>query len=230
MLKIEIWPSFINQCSFELKEGEGLKTLLFIRDAYPHWEDLGQIDFAQNPEGFEKVLDLANYISKNPSPDTRIILDGVHVKMRLLENGKERLLTFRCPEENSPELKLIKLLFEMAHLHFKNKASYDYLELLGQYFFEEPPIKEYELEVPYRLKIFGGLTSAERPLLLEMLKKLRSKAPAILDMSNFISTGTILNDCFLSVATMDNVLVYCNKNAKNYLEGIGFDMNKVAKE
>lgn len=228
MIKLEIWPSFINTASFELKQREQLWELFVIKDANEFINDKGNIWRASNldPSLVEKILHFANLIIDDHSKDRRIGLDGVSCRLMLKRNGEDLEAKFWSPEQGTNHLKIVSLFFELIEQSFSEHLCINYMELLGQYFFDIKPIKEFQ-ESPFRLKVYGGLSSSDEQVLSEKINILKSKTAGILDMSNFLTTGTILNSYFLELRNSKHIKIIVNKNAYNYLTEIGFNKSRL---
>jgi len=223
MIKLEIKPSFINSCLFELKNKDSNWELIFIKDANKFLNDKGgiwklkKVDFSIA----EKIILLSSQII-NKKEEKILGLDGVSSKLMF----KNESIKFWCPKKNSKELELVSLFLKLME-NFKDANCINYMELLSQYFFDIIPIKEFNEEV-FRLKVFGGLTNRDFDILLKKIKNLKTKKFAILDMSNFLSTGSILNKCFIELKDNKNIKILVNKASFNYLTSIGF--NKIQME
>lgn len=224
MLKIEIWPAFLNKSHVEIKpEGVGYR-LWMTKDAVPELDDPGKIWIENIPStaDAERLLGMVQDIIAAPTPDHRILLDGVSVKMKLGEQS----IQFRSPEEGTPEQAFVAQLFALVRQAISDLDCIDYLELLGEYFFEEPPMKVFP-GPPYRLKLFGRVTTQYSDQFVEEIHRLKDQPAAILDMSNFSNIGRALDGELQSLIGLEQIAVYANRWARNYLVEIGFDEGKI---
>ncbi|MCG8576839.1 MAG: hypothetical protein MI810_18305 [Flavobacteriales bacterium] len=231
MLKLEIWPSFINKSTFELKKSPEGWELIFCKEAY---------DFMKDPGGFwkantvdtsiaDKVFELACDIVDREIPRTSFGLDGVTSRILLSREGKETEKNFWSPDEGSREYRFMELVFQLIDEGIKDPICVNYMELLDQYFFDSFPAKEFD-EDPYRLKIIGGITSNEMEVLDKKMIELKSKPKGILDMSNFLTTGWALNDTFLQVQDSQHIEIWVNQASFNYLTQIGYSPVRLTKK
>lgn len=228
MLKVIIWPSFINRCTFEIKESDKGWTFILAKDAYEHYEDKGNIWFSGNPdeEKTAEIIHLATSIINNPTPEPkRLLLDGVQVEILLRENEQEQKYQYVSPPLGTPELEIVEKLIKLAENEFTSSEAINYLELLEPYFYPVKFVKEFH-ENPFRLKVYGQLTVWEKDILNEKFAELKKKNKAILDMSNFLWLGRLLDECFLSLKDMEGLTIWVNRNAAMYLEELGFDKSK----
>lgn len=224
MLKVEIWPAFLNKCLFEIKEVESGYRLFLTKDAVSELKDKGKIWIENIPEGkdAEKALEMAVQILTHPTPDNRILLDGVSASVTLGEmKGK-----FRSPAEGTPEQAFVAQLFSLARISITDPDCHDYLELLGQYFFEVCPIVAFP-EKPYRLKIYGGVSTDFEDILIREAETLKSQPMGILDLSNFHSIGRKMDPIIRGMLECENIAVYANKWAGLYLEELGCESNRI---
>jgi hypothetical protein len=228
MLKVDIWPAFLNQCLFELKEDQGNWTFILAKDGRKEMHDPGAIWHRELEASgaAESIIGLAKGIIETPTPDERIILDGVSVRFSLHENGSEREHTFRCPFQGSPELQMIRELVDLAIAEIDDPDLHDYLELLEGYFFEDVSIRKFPGD-PFRLKLTGSLTSDDMKELKQCFKDLKTAPNPMLDMSNFERLGRILDPLFRDLSKTPGLLVYANAHARSYLIAMGFDPARI---
>lgn len=223
MLKVAIWPSFLNKSLFEIKEDDGAWTLLLTKESHEHLQDRGSI-WSQRIAAAKatQLVTLAQAVFESPYPDNRLILDGVSATLRLRSEVGEIKHTFREPLPGSNESAFMAQLLALAESSIPEKECQDYLELLAPYFFDRSPIKEFA-EDGYRLKIIGHLTSSDLEALQVKLQGLKEYEAPVLDMSNFMGTGRGLDPCFLAIRELRGLRIWVNAQAQNYLLEIGFD-------
>ncbi len=229
MLKIAIWPSHINASLFEIKEDKGDWTLLFTKEAYSHFKDSGNIWIKKQLDSVaaKKIVSKAREIVIDPQSDSRVILDGVSVNLRLKIDNKESSAEFRSPISGSKEQDFMCDLIGLVKRNIETLESQNYIELLEQYFFDVSPIKEINKN-PYRIKLIGGLTISDKEELTSKFETLLSKKNPILDMTNLISIGRVLNECFIAIEKVEGLTVLANESAFSYLKEIDFDSSKVS--
>ena len=219
MIKLEIWPSFINKSLFELKNRDSKWELIVFKDSFEFLNDKGYIWKASNIDSLivEEIIKLSKEIIDNP-PENVLGIDGVSSKLLF----EDKVIKFWSPKKNTKELELVSLFFELIDKNISEANCIDYMDLLSQYFFDIIPIKEFDEEI-YRLKVFGGLTIRDLEILSKKIENLKTKDLGILDMTNFLTTGSILNQCFWEIKDKKNIKILVNKNAYNYLKAIGFE-------
>jgi len=225
MIKLEIKPAFINSCLFELKKRNSNWELIVFKDANKFLNDKGNI-WKINKIDFltvEKIISLSQEII-DKKPEKILGLDGVSSRLLF----KDKAAKFWSPKKTSKELKLVNLFFEIIEKNILENECINYMELLSQYFFDIIPIKEFDEEI-FRLKVFGGLTSNNLYTLSKKIENLKTKDFAILDMTNFLTTGSILNQCFLEIKDNEKIKILVNKSALNYLKSIGFKESQMEK-
>lgn len=230
MLKISIWPSFINKSLFELKNDTGIWTLLITKEAFGEGEfkDSGNIWTNNELDAVlaEQLISNCKEIIINPESDLRVISDGIQVNLRLIEDNVELSGEFRTPIPGSKEQLFVFDLIELTKSSIEDIECLDYLELIEQYFFEVSPIKEFD-DANYRLKIVGGLSISDKSELQSKFRTLVKKKNPIIDMSNFFSSARALDECFLAIEDTNGLTVIANKHARSYLWEIGFDSKKI---
>ncbi len=228
MIKLEIWPAFLNRSTFELKTNGTDWELFVIKDSNEFLHDRGAVWRAGNVNSLiaEKIIERANRVIDVDAKDERIGLDGVTTKLRLLRNNAELEKKFWCPEKGTNEYELMVLFFDLIGQEVDEEDCLDYIELLEQYYFDTTPIKEYE-EDPFRLKVYGGLTSSDLDVLAGKVALLKERPEGILDMTNFFSTGSALNGCFLELKDADHIQILVNDRSFHYLTQMGFDESRL---
>lgn len=138
MLKVEIWPSFLNRSSFELKYLEAGWELFLAKDSFEEHNDTGQIWHAAEivPELPTKIIALAQSVIEQPSPPNHG-LDGVSVELRLNQGDGEQRGKFWSPSLQTPECEFMAMLFDLARENISDLKCGSYLDQLGTYFFED---------------------------------------------------------------------------------------------
>jgi hypothetical protein len=229
MLKIEIWPSFHNRSSIELKHDGEKWSFIFIKESYEHSNDPGKVWFTNSPDevAAKNLIELANLIIDAPTEFKYVVInDGAQVRLKIKREGKEFVNEFNCPEKDTREFKFTQDLLRLLEKTFPDSECLDYLELIGEYFYVETiQIKEFD-EQPFRLRIYGSPHISKSYLVAEKLELLRAKENPILDMSNFHSVARELDKNFLSLQNIEGLQILTNKHSEHYLKLIGFDMSK----
>lgn len=224
MLKVEIWPAFLNKCLFEIKEAEAGYQLLLTKDAVAELNDLGNIWIGTIPNRgeAEKALSMAKGILQHPTLDRRILLDGVSVKVNFLGES----FKFASPEPDTAEQDFVAQLFALARGCFRHPECMDYLELLAEYFFDACPVVAFPGN-PYRLKLIGTIGDAYSDLLAEHLVLFKNQPAGILDLSNFRNMSRHFDEYLKSLIGSETVSIYANPWVANFLESLGFDRTAI---
>ncbi|MFK7746859.1 MAG: hypothetical protein AB8B65_00575 [Kordia sp.] len=228
MLKVTIWPAHINKSLFELKEDTGEWTLLVTKESCSHFKDAGNVWTQKqiDPITSKQIVSKAKKVVIDPTSDERIILGGVSVRIKLKIDAKETSTEFRSPISKSKEQCFMRDLIGLVKRNMDDLELQNYIELLEQHFFNSSPIKVIDKK-PYQIKLIGGLTISDKEELMSKFETLQSKKNPILDMTNFYTTGRILNVCFKAIENVEGLTVLANKNAFSYLKEIGFDLTKI---
>jgi hypothetical protein len=230
MLKVAIWPSFINKSLFELKYDSGAWNLLVTKESFGvgDFKDPGNIWISHHLAAgvAEQLIVQSKEIIDHPKSDLRVILDGVSVKLTLKEGKEEFQNKFSSPLPHSKEQHFIFDLIELTKTSISNTECHNYLELLEQYFFDVSPIKELN-HTNYRLKLIGGLSINDKDDLKAKFSLLSTKKNPTVDMTNFLTTGRALDECFLDIQKIEGLTVLVNNQARFYLSEIGFDSTKI---
>jgi len=228
MAKLEVFPSFLKPCTFQLERKTSSSKFTFKTDhinktagAKNNWE----IDF--NPsEGTEKIEQLAKTVVYEAKRDDRLILDGVSLKCTYIENGITKQYEFRCPESKTNEFLLVQEFFLLAENNIRDAAFVNYIELLAQYFFNRPKIRIFD-ETPLRIRLFASLTVNDKEALTNAINKILDKDEVVIDMSNFGNMGTVLYECFTPLSAIPKLKFIANKNATRHIEEMGFEKKLV---
>jgi hypothetical protein len=173
-------------------------------------------------ETFEKGFALGKAGVTTAREDKRLILDGVSLRCTVSENGTTAFHEFRCPENDTFELRLVTFLFEIAEQWTDDQLIVEYLELIEGYFFSKLPVKTFD-ENPYRIRIYGGWSIHEFDGLKQVLLEAATHDPVVIDMRNFDGIGTALYPCFDPLLTAKNVSFLANDAALQCLIDVGID-------
>jgi hypothetical protein len=228
MIKLEIFPSFLDSCVFEIDRRRGIFT--FFKNAktlanknQKKWE----VNISKHSD-FIKLIDLAKKVVTNKINDNRIILDGVSLICTISENQIHDTHEFRCPDTGTDELLLAKKFIELGTSLIADQEFINYIELLEGYFSDYLPIKHFA-EKPYRLRIYGMLSIYEKNGLINEVAKVLSKEEVIIDMTNFVGMGTTLYECFEPLKRKTRVKFLVNENALQTLKEMNFEMDIILK-
>jgi hypothetical protein len=222
-IKLEIFPSFIDSCCFQLKKQSSSYNLTVQINAADknQWEVQ-----VSNPDETNSIEDLAKKVVTEAAEDNRIILDGVGLKCTIVENGITKQHKFRCPESGSNELMLVNHFFDLVQKSISEQSYINYSELIEGYFANNLPVKVFE-EKPLRLRIYGLLSVYEKEGLTATINKILDRNEIIIDMTNFVSMGTVLYKCFKPLNNIPKLTFLANENALSHIEAMGFDKNVV---
>lgn len=238
--KLDIFPSFEDACVFQLIQTPKSNSLHFtIKKKFNEFlflagkQDLSELSNPKtwkvevNAEAAEKIILLTEEIIQNPHNDNRLILDGVMLTCAIAESDNSEIKkehTFKCPEDNTNELKLVWFYFELANELIKDAHFTNYFELIEGYFYSKLHCKEFEGQ-PYRFRMYGGWTISEKEALTEILLRLSQKPELLIDMTNFRGMGTALYACFQPLFCMKNVRFVVNEGAYKQVKEMGFKGN-----
>ena len=145
MLKVIIWPSFINKSLFEIKKEGEQWILLVTKESHEYNQDPGKIWINTQLDSV-KAMDIISKVDKiieNPESDLRVISDGVSVELRLKIDDIETRGKFRTPTPGSKEQKFISELMELTKTAINDIEFHDYMESLKTYFFDLPSVKNF---------------------------------------------------------------------------------------
>jgi|GEM_PF-4623032 len=223
MIKIDVWPSFLNRSCFELKQAEGAWELFVAKDAVEGLDDPGMIWHQAGVESSlaEKLVALTEDLVTTPPNQRHLGLDGVSIYIHLLRNGKEESVRVWSPEPESRPGKLMQHLFGLVEKSISKPACHNYMELLGTYFSNATPVKVVK-ENPYVLRVYGHLTTRDLDHLSGHLAKLKRAPQGILDMTNFMGCGYGLNSCFQTMMDAPHISIETNPRAWSYFRELGF--------
>lgn len=228
MLRFEIHPAFLNKSTIEFKWDETRAQLVIFKDANEFLQDSGTIwRFDQlSMDSIQPILEASEAVYSDKEPDRRLILDGVFVQLTHRTEGIERTKKMRSPDEETPEWQLMRELFNFLNDLNLTIDCVNYLELLGEYFFEDAPFREF-FEDTYRLKLFGSWNTFYDETLKEKVGFLLQQPTGILDMSNFHSIGRVMDPVFEEIKDFQNIRILVNKSSHNYLTELGFPEDRL---
>ncbi|MCD6069217.1 MAG: hypothetical protein K0S33_4043 [Bacteroidetes bacterium] len=222
---LEIFPSFLNSCYLQVEEESG--KALFQKNQAPVLNDEGESwSFEVEPAKVSELKELSQRIIAASREDKRLILDGVSLHCTLDLNGVSTHYKFRCPEQGTDELKLVRLWLELVEDKVKDQNCENYLELLKGYFFESTGIKHYD-EQPYRIKIYGAHSIYKKEALTKALQSVSKRDELLIDMSNFESMGTALYECFTPLFHVKKLRFAANEAARDHLLEMGFSADLI---
>jgi hypothetical protein len=224
-LKLDVYPSFITSCSFQLEATEAGYLFSFQKRAFPNIDEEAialSITLPYSAE-LQKIEAFGASVVQQAMHDPRIILDGVSLTCTVTRNGISCGHKYRCPEPGDSEYFLIAQLANLAQKHFHHPLFVNYMELLEGYFFSNPcPVKLFD-ETPFRIRIYGSLSSYKKQALTKIIFEHSTKEELIIDMSNFESMGTILYECFIPLRRVIKLRFIANKAAAYQLKEMGFE-------
>lgn len=228
MLRFEIHPSFLNKSTIEFKWDDRFAELIVFKDANEFLQDSGAVwRFDQlKIEAIQPIIQAFEKVYEESEPDRRLILDGVSVQLTHRNDGIERTKKIRSPDEETLEWQLMRELFKFINDLNLTTECVNYFELLGEYFFEDAPFKEF-FEDTYRLKLFGSWNTFYDEALKEKVGFLLQQPTGILDMSNFHSIGRVMDPVFEEIKDFQNIRILVNKSSHNYLEELGFPESRL---
>ncbi len=222
-IQLDVMPSFHPHCIFTLQENENGCQIRFER-CYSRILNDGPIVHTVDldRETFEKGFELGKAVVTTAREDKRLILDGVSLRCTVNQQGTTAFHEFRCPENETQELRLVTFLFEIAEQWTDDQQIVEYLELIEGYFFSKLPVKAFD-ENPYRIRIYGAWSIDEFEGLKQVLLEAATHDPVVIDMRNFDRIGTALYPCLDPLLTAKNVSFLANDAALQCLIDIGID-------
>ena len=221
-IKLEIHPSFLNSCNFEVDENSLIVTIQARSAADTNEENITWYFENIHNTYINKLRALTQKIIEESKLDKRMILDGVGLRCAIETNISKSEYSFRCPELNSPELELVLTYMNLfSQLKITNDLN-NYLELLEGYFSNTQPFKEFN-EEPYRLRIYGSLSIHEKKVTFEIINKVSAKENLVIDMTNFQGMGTALYECFTPLKKTKNLKFLVNTSSMTDLIKMGFE-------
>ena len=220
-IRLEIFPSFNPACYFQLdKQSSSCNLTVQINSADKNkWTIM-----TDNSDKTNAIENLVKKVVSEAKPDNKIILDGVGLKCTIVADGITKQHEFRCPESGTTELTLVNNFFHVVQEYVHDQSFINYIELIEGYFANNLPVKLFE-EKPLRLRIYGSLSTYEKDGMTATINKILGEKEITIDMTNFVSMGTILYECFKPLNSIPKLTFLANKNAARHIEAMGFDKN-----
>ena len=221
MIQLEVFPSFHPKCSFQVWEQEGVSWFGFLQPP--------QFDFAEirleseiDPQSLEKLLLLAKQVIDTPTPDDRLILDGVSLTCGLLEDGNDlRQRDFRCPQNGTPEFALTDAFFQLSQELIHDARFICSIETLEGYFYNKLPVKIFD-ENPRRIRFYGAMTSDNLDRLTDLILRNSNRDALIVDITNCEGMAIMLYGCFTPLLQIKDLKFLANGTAQYQLLAMGF--------
>jgi hypothetical protein len=228
MLKLEVYPSFLASCFFQLQKSDESWIFTFCKNRFEYKNE--EANFWQvnvpHSKDIENVIDLSIVVVTEAQKDERIILDGITINCIISQDEVERRHEFRCPNKNSNEFLLVDKILELGQKTIKEQVFINYIELLEGYFTGKVPIKFFD-ENPNRLRIYGSLSTLEKEGLEKMIAKVSNNESLLVDMTNFERMGTLLYESFRPLNNVKDLKFIASECAAEQLKEIGFDKEKI---
>lgn len=127
-LKINMYPSFTNECSFEFKSNEQSIDFIVIKSAYLTDEGKAYYRKLNNAEKVDKLIKKIRSFHNNPTPKKYIsIADGL--MFRLIFEDLETNMDFNLSsiQNNSVEMSFINELFDLCNTTIDDPDFLKYL-------------------------------------------------------------------------------------------------------
>lgn len=223
-LTLDVYPSFMTSCSFQLEATETGYLFRFQKPAFPGIdEEAVELSIAlPYSDELTKIEALGATVVRQALQDPRIILDGVSLTCTVTRHGISCGHKYRCPKPGDSEYFLIAQLANLAQKHFDHPVFVNYMELLEGYFFNNPcPVKLFD-ETPFRMRIYGSPAIDEKETLAKIILDHSGKEELLVDMSNFQGMGTALHACFIPLKAVTKLQFLANKAALYHLKLMGF--------
>jgi anti-anti-sigma regulatory factor len=224
-LTLDVFPSFITSCSFQLEATEAGYLFSFQKRTFPNINEEAvalSITLPYSDE-LKNIEALGATVVRQALQDQRLILDGVSLACTVTRNGISCEHKYRCPKPGDSEYVLIAQLVNLAQKYFHHPLFVNYMELLEGYFFSNPcPVKLFD-ESPFRMRIYGSLSIYEKEALEKIILEHATKEELIIDMSNLQGMGTALYECFMPLRRVSKLSFLANKAAVKQLKEMGFE-------
>lgn len=224
-LKLDVYPSFLTSCTFQLDVTETGYLFSFQKHSFAgiNEEAIALSIMLPDSEELQTIEALGATVVQQALHDPRFILDGVSLTCTVTRNDISCEHKYHCPEPGDSEYFLIAQLANLAQKHFHHPVFVNYMELLEGYFFNNPcPVKLFD-ETPFRIRIYGSLSSDEKEALEKIILEHATKDELIIDMSNLQGMGTALYECFMPLRRVSKLSFLANKAAAYQLKEMGFE-------
>ncbi|PZR25066.1 MAG: hypothetical protein DI535_19580 [Citrobacter freundii] len=223
IIELEIFPSFNPSCCIRLIEQTSSYDLsIQINDVNKSRWQVTVFDIS----AVGMIESLASKVVAEAAADERMMLDGVGLKCMITENEISRQHEFRNPVFGSDEFELVNHFLAVVQQCISDQSLINYIELIEGYFSDTAPVKIFN-ERPLRLRIYGLLSVSEREELISIIDRVKNDDDLVIDMTNFVSMGTILYECFSPLKHVSNLTFLANENALKRIVEMGFDKNTI---
>ena len=153
--------------------------------------------------------------------------DGMSVRATFQKGDSTHSFQAWSPDLASGPGKFVHLLYCLAWELLADQTSIERLEQLHGYM---------NLGLPARfipgklrtLRLFGSLTSNDREALRKVFVSVSDGLPLVIDMTNFVSMGTLLYPIFVEFAKKQTHLAWaCAEHAKRHLKDMRLDESRI---
>jgi hypothetical protein len=157
-------------------------------------------------------------------------VDGCIVKMRLTVEGKDVVTSsvWSPNKETSPtEYALLEALYEVVDKSRVPSAESAYLELLFGYFDGIQPRWKVLAGNPSTVRLYARMSSHDIPAFRDLIVSLPKDRDTVIDVTNLLSTGTLLEDEFRKATLERPIRWRAGKGWAEELAKIGIPQNRI---
>ena len=135
MFKLEIFPSFLNESTLELKPNGPAWELLLCKHSNPDLNDQGAYWHASpiNHPAVNAILKLAQESFHYQPTGNRVIADGIAMRLLLKEDEVEQDIELLNPSEDSAPHQMMKACIQLIRDCIDDPACRDYMTRLEEY-------------------------------------------------------------------------------------------------